>query len=92
MLLPEVLVYAIRSRETGRAPFDRALNAEYVDMNGEMFPRRIPTALGAPALIQLTDLPLAAAIRPVNLKHMAFPCVFVVHLETAIPEWTKSRL
>lgn len=69
-----MLPHAIASREVGGA--ERTLDPEPRDVDGQMFPRRVPIVLGYPAFIHSTNLPVAAACWPVNLKYMVFPRAF----------------
>lgn len=92
MLLAYMLEDAIPSGEAGLAPFYRAPNPEIFGVDSKVLPRGVPTALGEPAVIPLTNLPVTTAMRPVNAKYMVFPCVLARQSETAAAEWTKGRL
>jgi len=73
MPITHMLSHPIRSGETGRACFDRTTNTEFFDMDSQVLPCGVPTALGGTSSAELADLPVAGVFRPVNVEHMAFP-------------------
>jgi len=71
MLIADMLSHTIPPGKGGPAALKGAINAEFFNMDEEVFPCGTPRALDEFTSAQLADLP--SVFRQVNAKHMAFP-------------------
>lgn len=64
VFLTYMLGHAIPPGEAGRTTLKRTINAEFANMDSNVFPCGASRALGKPTLVQLANLP--TTFRPVN--------------------------